>query len=158
MSASTISRIENGLRRLSIDHLVTLAAALDTTIDELLVDESEDGPVIRPTKDTASGGMVWLLGGRHDPGGRVIAKMRLPASKVREPETRVHPGRDWFYVLEGTVRLVLGGREHHVEAGNAAAFDTMTPHAMLGYGGSAEILTIFDHHGDRAHLQPPGRR
>jgi uncharacterized cupin superfamily protein len=64
----------------------------------------------------------------------------------------VHPGRDWFYVLAGTVRLVLGGREHLVTAGEAAEFDTMTPHVIVGHGGAAEILTIFDRHGERAHL------
>jgi mannose-6-phosphate isomerase-like protein (cupin superfamily) len=68
------------------------------------------------------------------------------------PPSRVHPGRDWFYVLQGTVRLTLGEHEHLVEAGQAAEFDTMTPHRILGYGGPAEVLTIFDRHGERAHL------
>src|SRR5690606_11504716 len=39
LSASTISRTETGRRRLALDHLVTLARALDTTVDELLVDD-----------------------------------------------------------------------------------------------------------------------
>lgn len=69
------------------------------------------------------------------------------------PESRVHPGRDWFYVLEGTVRLRLGDRDVFVEAGRAASFDTMTPHSMIGHGSTAEVLTILDHHGERAHLQ-----
>ena len=77
--------------------------------------------------------------------------MRTPA-RERLPEARVHPGRDWFYVLEGTVRLRLGEREVLVEAGQAASFDTMTPHSMVGHGGPAELLTILDHHGERAHL------
>ena len=70
------------------------------------------------------------------------------------PEPRVHPGREWFYVLTGTVRLLLGEREHLVTAGQAAEFDTMTPHRMLGHGAPAEILTIFDRHGEDAHLRP----
>jgi quercetin dioxygenase-like cupin family protein len=78
--------------------------------------------------------------------------MRLPSPK-RAPEPRVHPGRDWFYVLSGTVRLVLDGHEHLVEAGQAADFDTMRPHAVVGYGGPAEVLTIFDRHGEQAHLR-----
>ena len=74
----------------------------------------------------------------------------MPERK-RSPEP-VHPGRDWLYVLKGTVRLQLGDREMLVEAGQAASFDTMTPHSMTGRGGPAEFLTILDHHGERAHL------
>lgn len=153
ISSSTISRIETGGRRLALDHLVVLARALETTVDELLVDEdSEQSVVIRPTKDTANGLTYWMLNRHDDPSGRVVAKMRVPATRKR-PELNVHPGRDWFFVLSGTVRLVLGDHEHLVEVGQAAEFDTMRPHAVLGYGGPAEVLTIFDRHGERAHLR-----
>ena len=42
--------------------------------------------------------------------------------------------------------------------GQAAEFDTMTPHRMLGHGAPAEILTIFDRHGEDAHLRPVSGR
>jgi transcriptional regulator with XRE-family HTH domain len=149
---STISRLETGHRRITLDHLVTLARALDTTVDELLVDDEAEDVVIRPTRDRAHGATFWMLNRPDDPSGRTVAKMRIPASK-KLPEAGVHPGRDWFYVLSGTVRLVLGDHEHLVETGQAAEFDTMTPHQMVGYGGPAEILSIFDRHGELAHLR-----
>lgn len=152
ISASTISRIETGRRRLALDHLVTLARALETTVDELLIDDEATDVVIRPTKDSAHGATYWMLSRPDDP-GRSVAKVRLPARK-RPPEQKVHPGRDWFYVLEGTVRLILGGVEHLVRTGQAAEFDTMTPHCMSGFEGPAEIITILDHHGERSHLRP----
>lgn len=151
LGASTISRIETGQRRLAVDQLVTLARALGITVDDLLTEDDGDDVVIRPTP-SGDGGAVWLLSRRDDPSGRVVAKMRVPASTTGEPERKVHPGHDWFYVLAGTVRLVLGGREHLVVAGEAAGFSTMTPHSVAGVGGPAEILTIFDHHGERSHL------
>ncbi|SDQ19164.1 helix-turn-helix domain-containing protein [Quadrisphaera sp. DSM 44207] len=154
LGASTISRIETGQRRLAVDQLVTLARALDVTVDELLADDDGDDVVIRPTP-SGDGGAVWMLTRHDDPSGRVVAKLRVPASTSAEPERRVHPGRDWFYVLTGTVRLVLGGREHVVAAGEAASFSTMTPHCVVGVGGPAEILTILDGHGERAHLDAP---
>lgn len=153
VSASTISRIETGRRRLALDQLVTLSRALGMTVDDLLADDDGNNVVIRPTP-SGDGGAVWMLSRRDDPSGRVVAKMRLPASTAAEPERQVHPGHDWFYVLDGTVRLVLGGREHVVATGEAASFSTMTPHSMAGLGGPADILTIFDHHGERAHLDP----
>lgn len=154
VSASTISRIETGHRRLALDHLVTLARALDTTVDDLLADGTADDVVIRPTRTTSEGAVYWLLTRPDDPSGRIVAKVRVPptprAGRRREP--RVHPGRDWFYVVHGTVRLTLGERELLVPEGHAAEFDTMTPHRLDGHGGPAEVLTIFDRHGERAHL------
>jgi transcriptional regulator with XRE-family HTH domain len=152
ISASTISRIETGHRRLALDQLVGLAQALETTVDELLAESENEDVVIRPTRDVINGKIHWLLTRPNDPSGRMVAKMSIPKGK-RDPEPRVHPGRDWFYVLEGTARLVLGGKEHLVQAGQAAEFDTMTPHWIVGYGGPVEILSIFDRHGEAAHLR-----
>ena len=152
MSPSTLSRLETGRRRLAIDHLVTLARALDTTVDELLADEREEDVVIRPRRDSAGRSTFWSLTDPEENSGRVVVKMRIPRT-ARLPQPRVHPGRDWFYVLKGTLRLQLGSREVLVRSGQAASFDTMTPHSMGGHGGPAEILSILDHHGERAHLQ-----
>jgi transcriptional regulator with XRE-family HTH domain len=155
ISASTISRIETGHRRLAVDHLADLARALETTVDELLADDHGEDVVIRPTRARAGNAVQWRLSRPHDPSGRVVAKMRLSASKKR-PEPQIHPGRDWLYVLEGTLRLHLGDREVLVEAGQAAEFNTMTPHWIAGYGGPVEILTIFDRDGEHAHLRGAG--
>lgn len=152
IGASTISRIETGHRRVALDQLVSLAHALETTVDALLAeDDDRDDVVIRPTRDVVGGATLWMLTRPDDPTGRIVAKMRLPARR-RTPEPRVHPGRDWFYVLEGTALLQLGGRDVLVETGQAAEFDCMTPHWILGHGGPVEVLTIFDRHGERAHL------
>ena len=130
----------------------SLARALDTTVDELLAEADDDDVVIRPTRDVVRGVTNWTLSRPDDPSGRIVAKMRMPAAK-RRPDPRVHPGRDWFYVLDGTARLLLGEREHLVEAGQAAEFDTHDPHWITGYGGPVELLTIFDRHGEQAHLR-----
>jgi transcriptional regulator with XRE-family HTH domain len=155
LGASTISRIETGHRRLVIDNLVALARALETTIDDILHDDDEEvDVVIRPTRCKAGNGALhWPLNRQHDASGRIVTKMRIPASK-RRPDPQVHPGREWFYVLEGTARLVLGDREVLVQTGQAAEFDTMTPHWLVGYGAPVEILGIFDRHGEQMHLEP----
>jgi len=153
IGASTISRIETGHRRVALDQLVTLARALETTVDALLADEDVDDVIIRPARIVVRGAPLWILSRGDDASGRIVAKMRLPQLK-RAPEPRVHPGRDWFYVLDGSAHLMLGGRHHIVAGGQAAEFDTMTPHWILGEGGPTEVLTIFDRHGERAHLHP----
>ena len=152
IGASTISRIETGHRRLAIDNLAGLARALDTTVDALLGNDDDEDVVIRPVRDERHGVLLWPLTRMHDPSGRIVMKMRLPAAHAQPPQ-QIHPGRDWFYVISGTARLVLGDREHLVEAGQAAEFNTMTPHSIAGYRGSVEVVTIFDRHGEQAHLR-----
>lgn len=153
VSASTISRIETGHRRLAIDTLAALTKALGATVDDILGDV-EDDIVIRPAPQRLGHGVIsWPLTGQHDASGRVVAKMRFPASTKR-PEARVHPGRDWCYVLSGTARLFLGDAEHRLETGQAAEFSTMTPHWIAGYRQPVELLVIFDRHGEQAHLTP----
>jgi transcriptional regulator with XRE-family HTH domain len=151
ISASTLSRLESGRRRLAVDHLVTLARALDTTVEDLVATADDGDVVIRPRHDESGRITFWRLSHRDDPTGRTVVKMRIPEADG-PPEPRVHRGRDWFYVLSGVVRLRLGERDLHVEAGHAASFDTMTPHAISGHGGPVEILSILDHDGERAHL------
>jgi len=148
---STISRIETGQRRGALDQVVRLAKALETTVDALLNEGADEDVIIRPTRDVVRGITMWPLTRPNDLSGRHVTKMRFPASRQR-PDPQVHPGRDWIYVIEGTARLLLGEREYLVETGQAADFDCMTPHWIAGYKGPVELLAIFDHHGERAHL------
>jgi quercetin dioxygenase-like cupin family protein len=86
------------------------------------------------------------------PTGNTIAiKMRLEPTE-RPPVQQVHPGHDWFFVIEGRVLLLLGDRELIVETGEAAEFATMTPHACAAIDGPAELIMIFDRHGQRSHV------
>lgn len=151
-SASTLSRLESGQRRVAIDHLVTLARVLGSTVEELVAVDDDAEVVIRPSKDQSGSVTYWRLTHPGDSSGRTVVKMRIP-SYDEPPELRVHKGRDWFYVLQGTLHLRLGARDILVAAGNAASFDTMTPHSMSGHNGPAEILSILDHHGERALLE-----
>jgi transcriptional regulator with XRE-family HTH domain len=149
LSASTISRIETGKRTISLDVLLPLAGALQVGLDALLDVHGDDDVVIRPAPSTAGGRTTWMLG--RTTGNTIAIKMRLEPSD-RMPDQRVHPGHDWFFVIEGTVRLLLGEREILVQAGEAAEFATMTPHAFAAVDGPAELVMIFDRDGHRAHI------
>ncbi len=149
LSPSTISRVETGKRTISLDILLPLAAALQVHLDALLDVRSDDDVVIRPTPSTSGRRTTWML---SRPTGSIIAvKMRLEPTR-RKTEQRVHPGHDWFFVTEGRVRLSLGDRDIIVEAGEAAEFATMTPHAFAAIDGPAELIMIFDSDGQRAHV------
>jgi transcriptional regulator with XRE-family HTH domain len=149
LSPSTISRVETGKRTISLDVLLPLASALQVDLDALLDVRSSDDVVIRPTPNKSGKRTTWTLS--RPTGSTIAVKMRLEPTPGGL-EARVHPGHDWFFVLEGRVLLSLGDREITVEAGEAAEFATMTPHAIAALGGPAELIMIFDREGQRAHV------
>lgn len=156
MSPSTLSRIETGHRRISLDQLISLARTLGTSLDQLVESADDEDVVIRPRRDEVRGVITWLLSRGSGPHGVTVAKMRItePVRGNGADELGVHPGKDWFTVLSGTVVLLLGERTVLVETGQAAEFSTMTPHALRAHDGPAEILCILDHDGQRIHLHP----
>ena len=153
LSASTLSRLETGHRRIALDQLAPIARALGTTLDQLVESVDDDDVVIRPRRDAGPGTTIWLLSREGAPQGVTIAKMRI--TRRRPDHLGVHPGRDWFTVLSGTARLHLGERTILVLAGQSAEFSTTIPHAITAPDGPVEVLTILDHDGERAHLHPP---
>jgi transcriptional regulator with XRE-family HTH domain len=156
LSPSTLSRIETGHRRIALDQLAPIARALGTTLDQLVESADDDDVVIRPRRDVVRGVTTWMLSREPGPNGMSVAKMRVtrPDPRRGADELKVHPGKDWFTVLSGTIVLLLGERTILVEAGQAAEFSTMIPHAFGAQGGPAEVLCIFDHDGQRTHLHP----
>ena len=149
LSPSTISRIETGKRSISLDVLLPLAAGLQVGLDALLEMSTDEDVVIRPTPSQANDRTTWTL---SRPGGNTLAvKMRLEPTQAHTRQ-RVHPGHDWLFVLTGRIRLSLGERQIVVNAGEAAEFATMTPHAFHAVGRPAELIMIFDRDGQHAHV------
>ncbi|MER5603226.1 XRE family transcriptional regulator [Streptomyces sp. NPDC002265] len=148
VSQSTLSRIENGQRRLALDQLVTLARALDTSLDQL-VETATDDVVSSPMIDAAHAQMRWPV--KADPGMTVIRRRMTEPPPDNPARMRAHPGREWLVVLSGTATLLLGNRRFRVETNQAAEFPTMLPHAIGAEGGPCEILGIFDRDARRGH-------
>ena len=151
LSPSTLSRIETGHRRIALDQMTAIARALGTTLDQLVESADDDDVVIRPHCDEERGVTTWML---SRDSRQTVSKLRI--TRKVPADLRVHPGRDWFTVLSGTVELRLGERTILVRTNEAASFSTMVPHAFGAYGGPAEVLTILDHEGERSHLGHEG--
>lgn len=148
ISQSSLSRIENGQRRLALDQLVILARALDTSLDQL-VETASDDVVTSPMIDGAHGHMRWPMKG--EPGMSVVRQRLTEPPPDNPARMRAHPGREWLVVLSGTATLMLGHRRFRVETNQAAEFPTMLPHAIGADGGPCEILGIFDRDARRGH-------
>jgi transcriptional regulator with XRE-family HTH domain len=149
LSPSTISRVETGKRTISLDVLLPLANALQVDLDSLLDVRNDEDVVIRPSPSGPCDRTTWMLS--RPTATTVALKMRIEPNEA-PVEQRVHPGHDWFFVIEGRVRLLLGDREIIVETGEAAEFATMTPHACTAVDGPAELIMIVDRDGQRAHV------
>jgi transcriptional regulator with XRE-family HTH domain len=154
ISVSTLSRLEAGLRRPTLEQLLPLARAHGVTLDELVDAPPTGDPRInlRPVA-CADGSTILPLTRR--PGGIQAYKFIVPTGRDgEEPSLRSHEGYDWVYVLNGTLRLVLGEHDLLLGAGEAAEFDTRTPHWFgATSSGPVEFLSLVGRQGERAHVR-----
>ncbi len=154
VSASTLSRLESGKRQASLELLLPLTRQLGISIDDLLVPVPED-PRIRREAWEAHGMLVHPLS-EESSAVRVYKIHYRPLPKIPQAELqlRVHQGYEWLYVLAGRMRLQLGEREIILHKGEAAEFDTFTPHALTAIGPEdAEVISIFNEAGARFHTE-----
>jgi transcriptional regulator with XRE-family HTH domain len=153
ISVSTLSRLESGARRPTLELLLPLARAHGVTLDELVDAPATGDPRIHLRPVTHHGMTMVPLTRR--PGGIQAYKLVIGASsKRREPDPQTHEGYEWLYVLNGRLRLVLAEHDVVLSPGEAAEFDTRTPH----WFGAAddqpvEFLSLFGKQGERAHLR-----
>jgi transcriptional regulator with XRE-family HTH domain len=154
ISKSTLSRLENGQRRPSLELLLPLAQAHRVPLDDLVGAPEVGDPRIRLKPRRLNGRTVVPLTSKA---GAVQAwKIVIPASQST-PKPRVHDGYEWLYVLSGRMRLVLGEQDLVVEAGEVVEFETTLPHWFGSTGdGGAEVLSIFGRPGERMHVREAG--
>lgn len=152
ISTSTLSRLESGLRRPTLELLLPLARVHGVPIDELVGAPPTDDPRVHLRPVTRYGMTMVPLTRRA--GGVQAYKMIIPGRSARAQGLNSHEGYEWLYVLNGRLRLLLGEQELELTSGEAAEFDTRVPH----WFGSAdqqpvELLCLFGRQGERAHLR-----
>jgi len=152
ISSSTISRLEAGKRAPNLELVVPLARALRLELDDLVPRSVPDPRVARVTKRIDSVTFEQLS---PDSSPAQAARVTFPSpGSAVNPDLRVHDGYEWLYVLSGRLRLVLGEHDIIMGPGEAAEFDTRTPHWLGAAGpGAAEVLAIFSKDGKRIHLR-----
>lgn len=145
ISKSTLSRLETGQRRPSLELLLPLARMYRVALEELVGAPETGDPRVRLRPRRVNGRTVVAL--TRQPGERHAWKIIVPRD-ASEPTLTSHEGDSWIYVLTGRIRLIVGNRDVMLEAGEVAEFDTLTPH-WFGADGErdAEILTIFGTNG-----------
>jgi transcriptional regulator with XRE-family HTH domain len=153
ISVSTLSRLESGQRRPNLELLLPLARAHRVPLDELIGTAGAGDPRVHAQPFTRNGMSVLPL--TRQSGGLQAYKLVIPSSRAqREPDLRVHEGYEWLYVLSGRLRLILGEHDLVLRAGEAAEFDTRSPHWFDRAGSEpVELLTLFGPQGERMHVR-----
>lgn len=149
ISKSTLSRLETGQRKPSLELLLPLAQTYRVPLDDLVGAPEVGDPRIRLKPRRVNGRTVLPL---TRPGGIQAWKIVIPRTQS-DPQPRAHDGFEWLYVLSGRMRLVLGSQDLVLGVGEAAEFDTQVPHWFGSTGEEpAEVLSIFGRPGERMHV------
>lgn len=157
ISVSTLSRLESGARKPTLELLLPLAKAFGVTLDEL-VDAPPTGDPRIHLRPVTRGEMTMIPLTRR-PGGIQAYKLIIPAGARREPDLKTHEGYEWLYVLNGRLRAILGEHDLILTPGEVIEFDTRMPHWFGPAGDDAvEFLSLFGAQGERAHLRASTRQ
>jgi transcriptional regulator with XRE-family HTH domain len=156
ISKSTLSRLETGQRKPSLELLLPLAQAHQVPLDDLVGAPDVGDPRIRLKPRRRNGRLVFPL--TQQSSGVHVWKVIIPPERG-EPELRTHEGYEWLYVLSGQMRLILGEHDITMPPGEVAEFDTRLPH-WFGPADDqpVEILSVHGSHGKRMHIRAAPRR
>ncbi|MFC4612612.1 helix-turn-helix domain-containing protein [Streptomyces maoxianensis] len=156
ISVSTLSRLESGRRKPSLELLLPIARAHQVPLDELVGAPPTGDPRVR-SKPIVRHGRTMLPLTRQPGGLQAYKVVQQPGGG--EPEPRTHEGYEWLYVLSGRLRLLLGDHDVVLGAGEAAEFDTRVPHWFgPAGGGPVEFLSLFGPQGERMHVRARPKR
>jgi transcriptional regulator with XRE-family HTH domain len=158
ISVSTLSRLEAGQRKPTLELLLPLARAYQVALDELVDAPAADDPRVRQSP-FEHGGVTMVPLTRQSGGLQAYKQTFPPKSRIGDMEQKTHDGYEWMYVLSGRLRLLLGAREFVLAAGEVVEFDTRVPHAFGNpFAEPAEVLTLFGPQGERMHVRARPKR
>ena len=145
VSPSLISQIERGLARPSVATLFSIANELGLSIADLFSGSRENGgegssPSSQPVQRhetrktmTLAQGVRWerLTFAPDDEVDFVYLDYEPGASSVPGDELRSHGGREFGYVLSGTLTIRIGSEEYVLRPDDSISFDSTTPHQLV---------------------------
>ncbi|MFF5991825.1 helix-turn-helix domain-containing protein [Prauserella flavalba] len=151
-SESTLSRLESGGRRPTLELLLPLARVYGVPLDDLVGATRTGDPRVH-LRPIHRHGMTFLPLTRRA-GGLQAFKLLIPGrAEPAEAAPQTHGGYEWVYVLDGRLRLLVGDRDLVLRPGETAEFDTALPHWLgTADGHAVETLVLFGPQGERAHV------
>lgn len=157
VSGSLISQIETGKVLPSVNTLYAMVAELTGSFDELLfgergveaavssstgvdtpatVDPYPPGPAIQRAAERntvqLNRGIRWDRLTRDSvPGVEFLYVVYEPGAESAPPGNfQIHTGREWCYVISGTLRVTIAIDDYVLESGDSMTFDASLPHRL----------------------------
>jgi len=153
ISVSTLSRLESGQRKPTLELLLPLARAYQVPLDDLVGAPATGDPRVH-LRPESHGGRVVIPLTRRTGGVRSFKQLFPPNSPGGEPSLKTHEGYEWLYVLSGRLRLLLGEHDLDLGPGEVVEFDTHTPHWIGNVTDEVtEVLCLYGPQGERAHVR-----
>lgn len=144
LTTGFISQVERGISSPSLSSLMTIAAALQTSIEQLLSVPEEFSEYIQ--KDNRQTYSLGTNGRRYEKLGPGFAGALFYPSIIHRPAGHVsekmrHDGEVFCYLLSGRLEYHLDGEVHMMSAGDTIHHDTSKSHfsKVLGDEGSVEM-------------------
>ena len=146
LSASMISQLESGMSKPSVGTLYAIVTELNLSLDRVIRGEdfdetpgpsTDDGvsPLVHPenrqTIELASG-VRWeeLTAGSEAEVDFLHATYEVGGASTPDQSLMRHHGREYGYVMSGTLGIQIGFQEFELNPGDSIAFDSTTPHRL----------------------------
>jgi transcriptional regulator with XRE-family HTH domain len=154
VSPSLISQIETGKVKPSINTLYALAVELGISVDEILFGAlGQDAPAspvahnepfvcvqragARATVEAAPGVLWERLTGASEAGVDFLYLTYAAGSESVPANTaHRHDGREWGYVISGTLEVAVSEARHVLHAGDSIAYFSSESHRLYNPGDS----------------------
>lgn len=151
LSPSLISQLESGQSLPSVGTLYAIVTELGVSLDRLMRgDQVPDGssaagepkstrsPVVHPgeraTIDLDSGVRWEELAASEDGIDFIEAIYEVGGASTPDPSLMRHQGREYGYIVRGTLSVQIGFEEHELRPGDSISFDSTTPHRLFNRG------------------------
>lgn len=141
---------ESGTRDFSFSHLFNISEVLHVDISDLLTGES---PKLKGYVLTRSGrGLAFDRRRQYHYQhlaynfSHKLAEPFVVTVEKDEPgavkQAHSHEGQEFDYMLEGHLKLLLGGNELFLAPGDSIYYDSSLPHAMYAMDGDCRFIAV----------------
>ena len=151
VSPSLISQIESGMSKPSVGTLYAIVTELDVSLDRIIRGDEFAGhsgqapsndpksPLVHPGSRAAielESGVRWeeLTSSRETEIDFLLATYEVGGASTPDESLMRHEGREYGYVMEGTMGIQIGFEEYTLEPGDSIAFDSTRPHRLFNKG------------------------
>ena len=148
-----LSNIEEDKVQPQLGTLIKLSKALDSALGRLvsgvgnklfsITRKDEQKVVSRSTSHEGKKQVYTYKSLAPEVKGRHMEAMIVQLEENPDPETSVHGGEEFIYVLDGVVFLKIGEDTFALEPGDSVYYLSTTPHLVAAKSGKATILAVL---------------